>query len=214
MRLQCFWDENQAFGQLGRPIWAVQSIPGQVNYAWLPLLHSHATTWACWHGRPSTELHGSPCPPHARPRDRHRAPTSLWRVASLVGIPAHVVTRAHGGETPMPCGRVRFGGVATCSPVHQHRLRHGAHLARSVSCALTHVVTRGVSASRHMAAWDRLHGTVHIPNVDFFSICKINIFLFWVPNIANNISISVSSMSSSQWCTPIHPLIYFYLVKN
>jgi hypothetical protein len=31
-------------------------------------------------------------------------------------------------------------------------------------------------------------------------ICEINIFLFRAPNIANNISISIISMSSLQWC--------------
>jgi hypothetical protein len=41
-----------------------------------------------------------------------------------------------------------------------------------------------------------------------------NIFLFRAPNIANNISISIVSTSSSQWYTPIHHLGYFYLVKN
>jgi hypothetical protein len=41
-----------------------------------------------------------------------------------------------------------------------------------------------------------------------------NIFIFGALNIANNISVSIVSMNSSQWCTPIHHFEYFYLVKN
>jgi hypothetical protein len=43
-----------------------------------------------------------------------------------------------------------------------------------------------------------------------FLICEIDILLFRAPNIASNISVSIISTRSSQWCTPIHHLRWFY----
>jgi hypothetical protein len=47
----------------------------------------------------------------------------------------------------------------------------------------------------------------------FSFICEIYIFLFQAPNIASNISVSISAMSSMQWCTPIHHLRQFFSKK-
>jgi hypothetical protein len=47
----------------------------------------------------------------------------------------------------------------------------------------------------------------------FSFIYEIHIFSFWALNIASNISILISTTSSTQWCTLIHHLRYFYLVK-
>ena len=43
---------------------------------------------------------------------------------------------------------------------------------------------------------------------------EINIFSSGTPNIANNMFVLIVSTSSSQWCTPIHHLRYFYMVKT
>jgi hypothetical protein len=51
-------------------------------------------------------------------------------------------------------------------------------------------------------------------NLLLFVWSRIDIFLFQTPYIASNISISIASMSPSQWCTPIHHLRYFYSIKN
>jgi hypothetical protein len=40
-------------------------------------------------------------------------------------------------------------------------------------------------------------------------VSATNIFWFWTPNMANDISVSIISMSSSQCCTLILPLKYF-----
>jgi hypothetical protein len=46
-----------------------------------------------------------------------------------------------------------------------------------------------------------------------FRVVSIEDFLFGAPNIANDISISIVSMSSLQWCALFYHLRYFYVVK-
>jgi hypothetical protein len=50
-------------------------------------------------------------------------------------------------------------------------------------------------------------------NLLVYTWSQIDIFLFWTPNIASNISVLIISTSPSQWCTPINHLRYFYTVK-
>jgi hypothetical protein len=47
-----------------------------------------------------------------------------------------------------------------------------------------------------------------------FLICEIHIFLFRAPKMVNNISVSISAMSSTQWCTLFPHLGHFCSVKN
>ena len=42
----------------------------------------------------------------------------------------------------------------------------------------------------------------------------VHISWFWAPNIANDMSVLIVSMSPSQWCNIIPYLRYFYLMKN
>ena len=44
--------------------------------------------------------------------------------------------------------------------------------------------------------------------------CKIDISSSGTPNIANDMSVSIVSTSSMQWCTLIHHLRHFYMVKT
>jgi hypothetical protein len=46
-----------------------------------------------------------------------------------------------------------------------------------------------------------------------FQVVPIEDFFFGAPNMANNMSVSIISMSSSQWCAQILHLRYFYIMK-
>jgi hypothetical protein len=68
---------------------------------------------------------------------------------------------------------------------------------------------RATGAQLHAA---RLHGCGYCSpaGVDYI-LCEIDIFLLWVLNIANDMSISIISTRSSQWSTPN---IYLSLLCN
>jgi hypothetical protein len=69
---------------------------------------------------------------------------------------------------------------------------------------------------------DDISTTIFLEHQHYYLICEINIFLFRAPNIANNISISIVSMSYLQWCTSFviwdnfisYKIKYFYKTSD